>query len=301
MRNTLLCAVFLLLAACNLTQPSESSLSVTPAPVAVIAEGDNTPTPLYLFPEPVAQHIKAVYIYGQALGNRPDVFSKVGDSITVNTNFLHPIGEGVYNLAAYSQLQSVVDTFSVTQARTANSFGNKSLAATVGWSAFAALTPSNANFSVCARGETPLACEYRLSRPSFALIFFGTNDVGFRSREAFRADMRQIIEITEGAGVIPIISTIPKRPGYETTVTEFNQIIFDLTTEYKLPVWEYSAVMETLPNYGLTYDNVHPSSPPGSYDNAANFSPEYLRYGYVVRNLTALQILDRVWRQVTAP
>jgi hypothetical protein len=30
----------------------------------------------------------------------------------------------------------------------------------------------------------------------------------------------------------------------------------------------------------------------------AVFSAENLQYGYVVRNLTALQILDRVWRTV---
>lgn len=289
----------ILTTACNLRAPSQAPIEITPVEVSTV--GDPTQPPVYLFPEPIAEHLRAVYIYGQALGNRPDVFSKVGDSITVNRNFLHPIGDGTYNLAEYAHLQPMIDYFSITPARTANSFQNTSLAATVGWSAFAALTPTNTDVSVCAPGETPLACEYRIVRPSFALILFGTNDVGFRSVDEFGADLRAIIEASQGAGVIPIISTIPARPGYESAIGGFNQAIIDLAAEYQLPVWDYSTVMVNLPNFGLTYDNVHPSSPPGNYDNAANFSTEYLRYGYVMRNLTALQILDQVWRQVTAP
>jgi hypothetical protein len=192
----------------------------------------------------------------------------------------------------------VIDHFSIEQARTGNSFGNVSLAATVGWSAFAALTPANANPAFCSAGETPLACEYRLLRPAFAFILFGTNDSGFRSVDQFAADMRAIIEVSENAGVIPIISTVPVRPGAESTIAQYNQAIFALAAEYQLPVWDYAAAMAGLPNLGLTYDNVHPSSPPGGYNTAADFSASNLRYGYVVRNLTALQMLDQIWRQV---
>jgi hypothetical protein len=41
---------------------------------------------------------------------------------------------------------------------------------------------------------------------------------------------------------------------------------------------------------------VHPSSPPNG--NAADFSAENLQYGYTVRNLGALHILDILWREV---
>lgn len=290
-----------LLSACNLTQqpptPNAETIAITPAEPF---EPRMLPTPMTFFPQEVTEHLQAVYAYGQALGNKPDVFSKVGDSITVNGNFLTPVGSGVYNLAEYGNLQSVVDAFSMTQARTGNSFQNRSLAAKVGWSAFGVLMQSEKDYSICTADETPLQCEYRLVRPSFAFIMFGTNDVGFRSPEEFRADMRAIIEVSEGVGVIPIISTVPLRPGYERQISAFNQVIAELTAEYRLPVWDYSAAMIVLPNYGLTYDNVHPSSPPGNEDNAANFAAEYLRYGYVVRNLTALQILDQVWRAATA-
>jgi hypothetical protein len=295
-------SILFLLSACNLTQqpptPNTETIPITPAGTF---EPQLLPTPITFFPYEVTEHLKAVYAYGQALGNKPDVFSKVGDSITVNGSFLTPFGNGIYNLADYGNLEGVVNFFNVTQARTGNSFQNRSLAAEVGWSAFGALMRSETDYTVCNAGETPLQCEYRLVRPSFALIMFGTNDVGFRSAEEYRADMRAIIEVSEGVGVIPIISTVPLRPGYERQISAFNQVIAELTTEYRLPLWDYSAAMAVLPNYGLTYDNVHPSSPPGNEDNAGNFAAEYLRYGYVVRNLTALQILDQVWQVVTAP
>jgi hypothetical protein len=41
-------------------------------------------------------------------------------------------------------------------------------------------------------------------------------------------------------------------------------------------------------------DGVHPSWAP----NAADFTPENLQYGSTVRNLTALMVLDALWRQV---
>lgn len=47
------------------------------------------------------------------------------------------------------------------------------------------------------------------------------------------------------------------------------------------------------------WDGIHPSAPglaPDDYGAAADLSPENLTYGYTVRNLTALQALDAVWR-----
>jgi hypothetical protein len=54
--------------------------------------------------------------------------------------------------------------------------------------------------------------------------------------------------------------------------------------------------MDPLPNHGVSEDGVHPSIPPDN--NPANFSDDNLRYGYTMRNFTALQALDAIWRQV---
>jgi hypothetical protein len=56
--------------------------------------------------------------------------------------------------------------------------------------------------------------------------------------------------------------------------------------------------MLSLPNNGLSDDGIHPSWPPGEYSDAARFTGNNLQYGYTVRNFTALQALDAVWRQI---
>jgi hypothetical protein len=55
-----------------------------------------------------------------------------------------------------------------------------------------------------------------------------------------------------------------------------------------------------LPDAGLSEDGLHPSAPPNPSVNGANFTGDNLRYGYVMRNLTALQVLDTLRREVLA-
>jgi hypothetical protein len=112
--------------------------------------------------------------------------------------------------------------------------------------------------------------------------------------------MERIIQLSLDWGVIPILSTIPMRPDIPETIYAYNDQIRDLTASYNLPVWDYASAMNALPNYGLAWDNLHPSSSPAddSPQNAGVFTPENLQYGYVMRNLTGLQILNDVWRTV---
>lgn len=248
--------------------------------------------------EAIASRIQSIYAAGQTLGNRTDVFSKVGDSITVSFYFLQPIGEGLYHLGEYDELQPVIDRFSATNAREGNSFRNPSLAAGVGWAAWTALDPSFSDLAHCLPGEIPLTCEYRLTRPAIALIMFGTNDVIYRSSQQYRRDLLDIVQISADMGVIPILGTIPNVPGYEMQVREFNGVLVEITTAENLPLWDYGDAMDGLPNHGLGWDNLHPSAPPEGYQAAADFRPPNLQYGYVMRNLTALQMLDRVWRRL---
>jgi len=79
----------------------------------------------------ISDHARQIYAQGRQMGNRANVFSKVGDSITVSPVFLGPIGSGYYNLHVYAGLQPVIDFYSAQPARgEANSFSNPSLAAT---------------------------------------------------------------------------------------------------------------------------------------------------------------------------
>ncbi|MBC8099418.1 MAG: hypothetical protein H7Y11_08240, partial [Armatimonadetes bacterium] len=294
----LLYLLALMLTACNLRVDSESTATIALPTALVIPAATPTRTPDIAFTPVVIDHLRTVYALGQGRGNRPDVFSKIGDSITVSPMYLQALGDELYTLDEYGHLQAVITHFSATTARTGNSFTNQSLAATVGWAANAALIPYNANGALCRIGETPLDCEYRLVQPSFALVMFGTNDVGYRFAEEYRQDLTRIVQRSEELGIIALLSTIPARPGYDVNVDAFNTVVRDVAAAHSLPVWEYGAALAALPNRGLSGDNVHPSSPPGGYNSAGDFRADNLCYGYVVRNLTALQLLDSVWLAV---
>jgi hypothetical protein len=246
------------------------------------------------FSQGVTRNAQRIYRDGINRGNRPDVFSKVGDSITVSRNFLSPFGDASYDLGAYDDLQPVIDRYVTAEAREGNPFTNESLAAGVGWTTIAVLSSDYADEWLCEQGESPLRCEYRVNKPSVALIMLGTNDVGFLSVDEYRANMQQIIDISAAMGVVPVISTIPVRVGYSDKVDAYNAAIYDLAETNRVPLWDYRAALETLPNRGLSVDDLHPSAPPAWYDGAAQFTPENLQYGMTVRNLTALQTLADV-------
>ncbi len=247
------------------------------------------------------EHARTIFKRGQQLGRRADVFAKVGDSITVSGHVLHPISRRLYNLDQFAYLQPVIDYFSATPARDRDSFGNTSLAAGVGWSAAAVLDTQYANADLCTPGESPLLCEYRLVRPGIALIMFGTNDVGYVEASVYRHNMERIAAISIDSGVLPVLSTIPARVGYEARVDEFNQIIRETALAYRVPLWDYARAMAAVGAVGIDEDGVHPSIPPRGYEGAADFRPHNLYYGYVLRNLTALHVLDALWREVIAP
>jgi lysophospholipase L1-like esterase len=124
----------------------------------------------------------------------------------------------------------------------------------------------------------------------------GTNDVPGGNLESYENSMRRIIEYSLDQGIIPIISTIPPlhRDPISGWVADFNELIRSLAQEYQIPLWDYWSAIVNLPNQGIWSDGIHPSPAPAGHN--ADFLSDYLIYGYTVRNLTALQALDAVWR-----
>jgi LysM repeat protein len=271
--------------------------TTAPAEWTSTPESPTQPSP-YPYISGVSDYVREIFNHGQALGNHPNLFSKVGDSITVSDAFLYPIGGGKYSLYEYSYLQPVIDFYSEARGRTNNSFANVSLAASIGWSAHALLTSDVSHETLCGETESPLECEYRWLKPSVALIMLGTNDVPNTQLSSYENAMREIIETTIQYGIIPILSTIPPihMGGTEGRVDSINSIITSLASEYDVPLLDYWAALQGLPNDGLRSDGVHPSLAPAGHN--ADFTPENLQYGMPVRSLTALQALDLVWRTV---
>jgi hypothetical protein len=265
-------------------------------------EPTSTPLPPATYPylSNLDPSILDIYQRGQELGNRANVFSKIGDSITVSAAFLFSIGNGEYDLAEFDYLQPIIDYFSQETALTGNSFSNISMSAQVGWSALTPTRRGAGDEIYCSEIETPLECEYRLVRPSMALIMLGTNDIPGTPIVSFEIGLRAVIEQSIEMGVIPIVSTLPPmiRPGMNSRVLEFNEVIRDLAIEYRIPLWDYWAPLQGLPDSGMGDDGVHPSVAPRGH--WADFSEAYLQYGMVIRNLTALQALNAVWNYLAS-
>ncbi len=262
----------------------------------LLASRAQSENPLPPFSDTVVSQLKTITLIGKARGNNLTVFAKVGDSITVGERFLYPFGDGKYQLGDHTYLQPVIDAFTQTPVREGNAFNNPTVAALVGWAAYNVLAPRNADPYQCDAGESPLACEYRIIQPSIAFIMFGTNDVGYRTEDEYRHDMSEIIKQSMEMGVIPVLYTLPPQPRVMDRVSAFNTIIRDLASANNLPLIELTPAMMDLPGNGLAYDNIHPSWPPGDEEQAAYFTSDNLRYGYTVRNLLTLQMLDRIWR-----
>ena len=247
----------------------------------------------------VSSHARQILLDGLAKGNLPHAFTKVGDSITAAPHFLVPIGQGNYSLGEYGYLASAISFFSGPNGRGFNPFSASSMAAHNGWSTESVLNPANADPNICRPGETPLVCEYRLTRPAVALIMFGTNDSGGMPSATFQANLQSIVQTTIDMGIIPVLSTIPPKhynPATDGRVFEFNQIIVATARAYDIPLVDYYQAMVGLPNEGLSGDGVHPSP---AFDGLnAVFDAQHLQYGYPMRNFVTLQMLYTLWQQV---
>ncbi|MAU13520.1 MAG: hypothetical protein CL607_27125 [Anaerolineaceae bacterium] len=243
---------------------------------------------------PLPRGVAAIVQRGRQLGNNANNFSRVGDSITASDLFLYPIGHGAYTLGAYGHLQEAINFFSSDD----NSFLHRPIAANYGWTTADVLNPAQADGNRCQAGQTPLACEYRTVRPAVALIMFGSNDVALLSLDQYAANLDQIVQITIGQGIVPVLSTIPPRNGYD--VGGINGVVRNTATRYGIPLWDYHGVMVGLPSSGLSADGLHPSAPADGFAYAASFTEGFLQYGTVQRNLGALEQLYALWRDVLA-
>ena len=226
---------------------------------------------------------RAIYQHGLDLGNNPQAFSKVGDCESQAVWFLTDFDSGpsAYSLGDYAGLQDVIDHFK-------GSYGRLSQAAKPSFNAASLMTAMWADPAACQKGETPLACEFRINRPAVALVMLGTNDSP--RPETFEANLRKIIDFAIEQGVLPVLAT--KADNLEGD-GRINATIARLAQEYDIPLWNYWAAVQSIPQHGLQEDGAHLTLGPNRFDD-----PWALKTGWAVRNLTALQVLDAVWKGV---
>lgn len=225
-----------------------------------------------------------IYEYGQILGNNTKRFTKIGDG-EISANWFLVTYDKVpakYNLGPYKNLSKTIEYF-------AGSFERKSQTAKRGYNTTKILDPKESNKTVCLKNESPLECEIRIYKPSFALISMGTNQAW--DAIVFEKELRIILDTLIKNGIVPILST--KADNVEGD-HRINKIIAKLADEYQLPLWNFWKACQTLPNNGLQKDLEHLT-----YFSKNDFGDQKaMTFAWPNRNLTALLTLESMFKQI---
>lgn len=236
-------------------------------------------------PEGVSERTIAIYQQGLAMGNNPHAFSKIGDCETHTTWFLYDFDQGskAYNLGPYGDLQGVIDYFE-------GSYERLSVATKWGFTSASIMTTLWADPEKCVYGDTPISCELRLHKPSFAIVALGTNDSS--NPERFEENYRKVVEACISNGVVPILATKADNLEGDGTI---NAMIVKVAQEYDVPLWNFWAALQDLPEQGLEDDGAHLTFYPNDFSDPQSLEEA----SWPRRNLTALQVLDAVRVGVT--
>lgn len=291
--------VLVVVTLCTAAGAQDEPITDDPALLAMMERLRETPI-LYNM---TTEQVRETFALGQEFGNRANVFTKVGDSNTTSGDFLFPMGlPGRYcELGPYSDLQETIDFFSSASPRAGqeNSFTNFSLAADNGYSSASVLDPFWA-VAPCRSNESPLLCEYRLVRPSIAIIMLGLMDVRYASDAGtYGENMERVVQMSIEQGVIPVLTNNVVLPDQETLSFELsiqnNIALLDIAAAYQTPLINLWAAVQPLPNYGIGPDRTHLKAAVGSF---CSFDGPEQELGGTLRNLLTLQALDEIRRHV---
>jgi hypothetical protein len=273
--------------------PSQiSALRVDPPPSETAAPTDTDPPPTatatlapdawrdYPIIPTVSDTAREIYRRGLELGNDPHAFSKIGDCQNVLSMFLAIYDDPRrYHLGEYAALQETIDYF-------AGSFARESQAVRGGFNAASILSPFWSDPEVCESGESPVACELRIHRPSIAIISLETWWEG--RPENFERYFRQVVEYTIAQGVVPILATKADNLEGDWSI---NAAIARAAYDYDVPLWNFWRAVQPLPGHGLLDDGFHLTFDLNYFDE-----PQRMEAAWPWRNLSALQALDAVRR-----
>lgn len=276
-------------------------------PTGALANPDDAEGPRSVQPEPSRGEIHRGYPLGRTLSpitpavaarwreiaratdRRDDVFAKVGDSMSESRAFLTCFAGDEVRLDGRTHLRETIEHFRAGDAGGVSPFARNSEATEVGWRAISVL-----------RG--PLDRELRQTRPRFATLMFGTNDMQNGRPWVFARRMWRVVDRLIENGTIPIMSSILPRDDdadRDKQVPLYSMIARALAESRLLPFIDYRREMEQLPGRGLARDGLHANVlVENGRAHACDFTDEGLRYGHNVRNLLHIRMLDRLRRVV---
>ena len=213
---------------------------------------------------------KEIYARGLAAGNDPHAYSTIGDCQSEPNVFLGIYATNRYWLGQdYQYLQATIDFFQ-------GAFDRQSLAVRDGMSAPSALSPLWAYKDQCQEGESPVACDLRVHKPSIVFINLGTNWLPGASIDAYEKYLRQIVDLVVKAGALPVLST--KADDVEGG-NRINWATARVAHDYDIPLWNLWRAVQDLPNGGLDATRKDVYLTTEAWDR---------------RNFTALMVLDRL-------
>jgi hypothetical protein len=264
--------------------PSVTAPTSTATPKPPLEEGTWMQMPAV--PADISDSMRTVYQRGLEMGNDPKRFSVIGDCQNVSSYFLAVFEKpNEFSLGEeYAYLQPTIDYYQ-------GSFSRQSLAVKGGFNVAAILSPLRADPKLCNKNESPLDCELRVWRPSVVFVSMETW-WSEKPAEVYDKHMRHVIERILETGAVPIIATKADNLEGDNSI---NATIAQIAYDYNIPLWNYWAAIQPLPNHGLWKDGFHLTFARNFFDD-----PVRMKNAWPWRNLTALQTLDVVRRAIMA-
>lgn len=246
----------------------------------------------------VAQHLHDIAELGPEM--QDNVFMKVGASSTVSSRNLKCLVGDKAELGDHIELQETLDYFLTGDAAGTTPYERTTIAAKVGHSAG----------WVISGNPSPLQQEVNAIAPRIALVHYGTNDMGLGTTYEsamwnFSTNMLDLVDELIAQGIIPALIGISPRGDSvkaDRWVHTYNAVIRGLAQARQIPFVDIQLATADLSGFGLASDGVHLNTfkENGSYQ-ACVFTDEALEFGFNVRNLISLQVLDRARNALLDP
>jgi hypothetical protein len=262
----------------DLPQPGVHTPPPPPPPEPAYGVAPSAPPPSWI--PKITPHMAAVYAQSVQHGRDRRMFTVAGDCNSLSYDYLLLVAKNLIDLHGNDYLRNTIQEFN-------SAFVRDSLTVAGGFNTASVMDPSWASPADCQDGESPFACELRVTRASIVFIALGTGDqFDWRS---FDSNYRKLIEYSLNNGVLPVLVT--KADALESEEAGapgdyINNDIRALAKEYDVPLMDFAAATAGLPQHGLR-------SEPGS-----GFRFHLSDAGMGMHVLTTLQTLDAIWRSL---
>lgn len=199
----------------------------------------------------ISENALEIYQRGLEAGTNPKLFSIVGDCQNIpGGSLFRKVNWDDFSLPPELEyLQPTLENFRWIWSREPVTVGGGFIPASM-FSTYWTDTDR------CNPIEIPLECEFRLNNASILLISIGS-DQKPGTEDDFDRYMRKVVDYSIENNVLPIIATdaYGADEGFP-----LNRIMAQIAYDYDIPLWNFWAAVQDLPNHGLKEDNFHISA-----------------------------------------